>query len=58
MLKNQSNTTHHMLSVVATPYNSVTNMDFDRTISGLESNQTLENEEAKKKLVELFTQSK
>lgn len=47
-----------MLSVVATPHNSVTNMDFDRTISGLESNQTLENEEAKKKLVELFTQSK
>ncbi|XP_017860621.1 PREDICTED: hamartin [Drosophila arizonae] len=47
-----------MLSVVATPHSSVTNMDFDRTISGLESNQTFENEEAKKKLVELFTQTR
>lgn len=32
-------------------------MDFERIINGLESNQTHENEEAKKKLVELFTQS-
>ncbi|XP_030562775.1 hamartin [Drosophila novamexicana] len=33
-------------------------MDFERIINGLESNQTHENEEAKKKLVELFTQNK
>ncbi|XP_002013443.2 hamartin isoform X1 [Drosophila persimilis] len=33
-------------------------MDFEKIFHDLESNQTLENEEAKKKLVELFTQNK
>ncbi|ALC45975.1 Tsc1, partial [Drosophila busckii] len=33
-------------------------MEFDKIINDLESNQTHENEEAKKKLVELFTQTK
>jgi len=33
-------------------------MDIDKIFNDLESNQTQENEEAKKKLVELFTQSK
>lgn len=33
-------------------------MDIEKVFNDLESNQTYENEEAKKKLVELLTQSK